>query len=207
MTCSPFDLRDYFFGELSPAERSVTETHIAGCLSCREELAKLSDVRTLLLSSMPDEEPPRRIAFVSDKVFEPRWWQKLWASGPQLGFAGAALLAAAIIVHGFLARPVVSAPAPLTASVPAPVAVSAPAPAPAMDKAVMQAEIEHRVQAEVEKAVAARESEQLGRVLEVVNTRLHRVENRNSRDLLLIREYLERQAKLNAVQTRRAVYE
>src|SRR3954447_24376931 len=106
MSCSPFDLRDYFFGELAPAERSAAETHIATCVSCREELAKLSDVKTLLLSSMQDEEPPRRIAFASDNVFEPSWWQRLWSSGPQLGFAGAALLALAIFAHGLLLRPV-----------------------------------------------------------------------------------------------------
>ena len=30
------------------------------------------------LSTLREEEIPRRIAFVSDKVFEPRWWQKLF---------------------------------------------------------------------------------------------------------------------------------
>src|SRR6059036_2369027 len=145
MSCSPFDLRDYFFGELAPAERSATETHLTACLACREELEKLSDLKSVLLSASADEEPPRRIGFVSDKVFEPRWWQRLWASGPQLGFAGAALLAAAILVHAVLVRPVASAQAP-----PPVVVAKTPAPASAtIDKAAIDKDIQKRVQAEV----------------------------------------------------------
>lgn len=104
MSCSPFDLKDYFFGELKSAERDAVEAHAATCEVCREELNALQSTRAALLS-IPDEEPPRRIAFVSDKVFEPRWWQVLWNSGPKLGFASAAMLSAAILFHGFTARP------------------------------------------------------------------------------------------------------
>lgn len=50
------------------------------------------------LRALPYEEPPRRIAFVSDKVFEPTWWQRLWAA-PKWGFASAALLSGAIVFH------------------------------------------------------------------------------------------------------------
>ena len=42
--------------------------------------------------SLPDEEIPQRIAFVSDRVFEPSWWQTVWRSGPAMGFASAVLL-------------------------------------------------------------------------------------------------------------------
>ena len=194
MTCSPFDLRDYFFGELSLSERSATETHLAACIACREELAKLSDLKSVLLSASADEEPQRRIAFVSDKVFEPRWWQRLWTSGSQLGFAGAAMLAIAILVHGVLVRPVPAA----QASLPVPVA-KAPAPATAtVDNAAIETEIERRVQTEVAKAVAAHDSEQRTKVLEFVNTRLQKSERRNNRQLVLIEEYLEKLDKRNA---------
>ena len=44
------------------------------------------------LSTLRDEEMPRRIAFVSDKVFEPRWWQRVF--NPT--FAAGVLVAAAI---------------------------------------------------------------------------------------------------------------
>lgn len=202
MSCSPFDLRDYFFGELAPAERSATENHLTACIACREELAKLSDVKNVLLSASGDEEPPRRIAFVSDKVFEPRWWQRLWTAGPQLGFAGAALLAAAILVHGVLVGPVASAQSTL----PVPVA-KAPTPAPVtIDKAAIETEIQRSVQAEVAKAVAAHDSEQTAKVLEFVNTRLQKSERRSSRELVLIEEYLEKLDKRNATVQRAMVF-
>ena len=76
------------------------EDHVRGCQSCREELDRLNLTRSAL-ASLEDEEIPRRIAFVSDRVFEPRWWQTMWHSGPVMGFASAAVLAAAILVHGF----------------------------------------------------------------------------------------------------------
>jgi hypothetical protein len=53
------------------------------------------------LSAMREEEVPRRIAFVSDKVFEPRWWQTFLKPS----FAAALVIAAAILMHGYLMRP------------------------------------------------------------------------------------------------------
>src|SRR5208283_3387304 len=69
---------------------------------------------TLALRSVPDEEPPVRIRFVSDRVFEPSWWQRLNPfGGPGLlahaALAISTLAAAAIIIStqwgGFAARP------------------------------------------------------------------------------------------------------
>ena len=66
------------------------------------------------LRSLPYEEPPRRIAFVSDKVFEQTWWQRLWAT-PKWGFASAALLSGAILFHAITRPvPVVQTAAPVT---------------------------------------------------------------------------------------------
>jgi anti-sigma factor RsiW len=107
MSCSlsdlKLDLKAYALGELAGNERRVVEDHVRGCQNCREELDRLNLTRSAL-ASLEDEEIPRRIAFVSDRVFEPRWWQTMWHSGPVMGFASASLLAAAILVHGF-ARP------------------------------------------------------------------------------------------------------
>ncbi len=103
MNCE-IDLKAYVVGEVTRQERGVVEDHVRGCQSCREELDRLNLTRSAL-ASLEDEEIPRRIAFVSDRVFEPRWWQTMWRSGPVMGFASAALLAAAILVVGF-ARPV-----------------------------------------------------------------------------------------------------
>ena len=112
MSCSPFDLKDYLFGALREAERRQVEEHASGCQTCGEELDRLR-LTEAALRALPDEEPQRRIAFVSDKVFEPGWWQRFWQSGPRLGFASAALLAVAILFQAFW-RPVPGA-APLVA--------------------------------------------------------------------------------------------
>src|SRR5580693_5680799 len=108
MSCL-IDLKAYAVDEVTRQERGVVDDHVRGCQSCREELDRLTLTRSAL-ASLEDEEVPRRIAFVSDQVFEPRWWQTMWRSGPAMGFASAALLAAAILVHGFEARTVAPAP-------------------------------------------------------------------------------------------------
>jgi hypothetical protein len=97
VSCTDFDWKAYALGEMK--DRAEAEAHAHGCARCREELA---EVRLTLdaLSTLREEEIPRRIAFVSDKVFEPRWWQKLWSPS----FAAGCVIAAAILVHAF-ARP------------------------------------------------------------------------------------------------------
>ena len=96
MSCSPFDLRDYFFEELGSTERHQVESHLSACTACREELARLRATQAALLR-LPEEEIPRRIAFVSDKVFEPsraaRWWAAFSLRVPKLAFSLALLLA------------------------------------------------------------------------------------------------------------------
>jgi len=78
MSCTWVDVKAYFLGELAASEKSSLEGHLHGCQSCREELERLNLTRTALLS-LEDEDVPQRIAFVSDKVFEPRWWQTMWS--------------------------------------------------------------------------------------------------------------------------------
>ena len=157
MTCSAVDLKAYIFGELPAAERSAVEAHVAGCTGCREELAQWSATETAL-RSLPEEEPPQRIAFVSDKVFEPRWYQAIWRSGPVMGFASAAVLAAAILVHGF--------------------AGAASNAAPKVDTAQIEQRIEKEVNARVEAAITkavsdaeARQSGEVAKVLEAAEKR------------------------------------
>ena len=140
MNCSPFDLQDYFLKELPNPHQREVEGHLTRCPVCREELDRLHMTQAALFS-LRDEEIPQRIAFVSDKVFEPsplrRWWNAFWGSSARLGFASAAILSAAILVST-LTRPA-PAPAPQAAS---PVA------------ALTHAEIEQQVRASVATAVA-----------------------------------------------------
>jgi len=139
MSCSSVDLKAYQLGELAQSEKASVEDHVRACQGCRVELDRLRLTQSALLS-LEDEEMPRRIAFVSDKVFEPRWWQTMWHSAPTMGFASAALLTAAILVHGFT-RPV---PAATTATV---------------DTAQIEQRIEREVQARLDASVAKAVSE------------------------------------------------
>jgi len=132
MSCSPFDLKDYFLEELGGAERKEVEAHVQACRSCREELNRLRLTGTTLLS-LREEEIPRRIAFVSDPVFEPslwrRWWMGFWNTPARLGFGSAALLSVALVFFAVTrpapVQPVRLVQAPAAPAMPAPLALSA----------------------------------------------------------------------------------
>ena len=100
MSCSPFDLRDYYLQELADPQQRQVESHLKDCPACRQELDQLRLTQAALFS-LRDEEIPQRIAFVSDPVFEPsaprRWWAAFWGSPARLGFSGAAMLSAALL--------------------------------------------------------------------------------------------------------------
>ncbi len=105
MACEQYDWKAYAFGELAAKDRREAETHASTCEGCREELAQVR-LTVDTLSALREEEVPRRIAFVSDKVFEPRWWETFLrpaSFSPML--AAACVIAAAIVMHGYLMRP------------------------------------------------------------------------------------------------------
>jgi len=121
------DWKSYALGELDARARQEAESHVAACADCQDELTGLR-VTLGAMATLREEELPRRIAFVSDKVFEPRWYEKLFL---RPSFAAAAVIAAAILVHAFV-RP-----------------VNAPANAPQAMAQVDTRAIESRVTAEV----------------------------------------------------------
>lgn len=100
MSCSPFDLRDFYLKELTDPQQRQMEAHVQDCRACQEELDRLRLTQAALFS-LRDEEIPQRIAFVSDPVFEPsrarRWWTAFWGSSARLGFVGAGMLSAALL--------------------------------------------------------------------------------------------------------------
>ena len=108
MSCSPFDLKDYFLKELLPAQTLQLEGHLKTCRGCREELERLRIAEAALVS-LGDEEMPQRLAFVSDKIFEPspvrRLWAAFWGSSARLGFASAAMLSAAVVIYTVAGAP------------------------------------------------------------------------------------------------------
>ena len=133
MSCESFDWKGYALGELAAKDRREAEAHAATCEGCREELAHVR-LTVDTLSALREEEVPRRIAFVSDKVFEPRWWETFLRPT----FAAACVIAAAIVAHGYMMRP------------------------PAMDEAAIQAQVNQavtRAVADVQRRNAALETQ------------------------------------------------
>lgn len=134
----PYDLRDYLFDELSPDQRAEVEAYLALSADARQELERLQVAHRALLS-LPEEEVPRHIAFVSDKIFEPsralRFWQNLWAPAEHFGF-GAATALLVLFVGLWAVQPSLNIDQEgwqLTfASPPEPAAVEAYTPGPAM---------------------------------------------------------------------------
>jgi hypothetical protein len=173
MNCSEFDLKGYILKELPGAEARATEVHAAGCGSCREELNRLSLTLTAL-RAVPEEEMPRRIAFVSDKVFEPKWWQAWLNSGPRMAFVSSLVLAMAILAHGVI-RPVEVA-----------------GPAPALDTAVIEArvdrEVARRLDQAVKQAVTESEARQAEKLQAVVAAAEKRFEFERQADRVQVEE-------------------
>jgi anti-sigma factor RsiW len=124
MSCASYDLKAYQLGEASAAERRTIEQHARGCAACGDELARLN-LTQAALRSVRDEDPPRRIAFVSDKVFEPKWYKR--PLGPAWGFGSIAALAAAIVFHALWTPATIVTTSPMASVVhksPAPAGLS-----------------------------------------------------------------------------------
>ena len=179
-SCSTDALKDYYFGEADRSEREATAAHLAACGSCRAELERLRATHTAL-GAVRDEELPRRIAFVSDKVFEPRWWQRVLAWGPQLGAVpAAALVMLALAGYAWLR----------------------PAAQPVADRAAVEArvaaEVERRVGAAVAQAVNQIESRQGARIAEAVAAAEQRIEfDRRAEQAVMEKNFEYMQKQLN----------
>ena len=173
MNCSPFDLRDYCLKELTDPQQRQVEAHVKDCPACRVELEQLRLIQAALFS-LRDEEIPQRIAFVSDPVFEPsrarRWWAGFWGSGARLGFAGAAMLSAALLFSALTVRTFGVAPG----------------------AGISPAEVDRRIQ----QAVAASETRQTRRTTELVHGLVERADSEHNLRLVAESEaeYAKKQA-------------
>jgi hypothetical protein len=176
MSCSEFDWKAYVLEELVPGDRTRAHEHAAVCPHCAEELERLQLTR-VVLRAVPDEEMPRRLAFVSDKVFEPNWWQRFWASTPRLGFASAAMLSIAILVSAYL-RP---APVPAPAN---------PQPDRAQVAALVEKEVAKRLPALVQAAVADTDSRNRERTKELLASAERRLEFEHRAEMLAVQDNL-----------------
>ena len=102
MSCP--DVKELLFDDLKddpkhdPQRRAVM-AHVSTCEACALELERLQ-ATTAALVLVQDQEPLVRIRFVSDRVFEQPWWQRLLGRGALWANAGLAMLsclAAALI--------------------------------------------------------------------------------------------------------------
>jgi len=148
------DWKAYLLGEMDASARREADAHASTCSFCQDERAGLG-ITLDALAVLRDEELPRRIGFVSDKVFEPNWWQRFTMSLRRPSFAAAALVAAAILVHAFV-RPAGSpATQPVdTAAIEAQVTARVSAQVAAQVSERMRAEMAATVNSAVTKAVA-----------------------------------------------------
>ena len=156
MSCSPFDLRDYFLKELPESEQRQVEAHVRNCQPCLEELDRLRLTEAALFA-LREEEIPQRIGFVSDQVFEPspwrRWWAALWGSTARLAFASAAMLSIAILVAALhpVGQQIAVRPGP-----------------PQIVKAISDTEIQSRIDTAVAKVVAQVDARQTEKTKQLV---------------------------------------
>jgi len=167
MSCSPFDLRDYLFGELAETDRRQVDQHVRSCSHCHEDLERLRLTHSTLLV-LRDEEVPQRIGFVSDQVFEPspvrRAWRAFWGSTARLAFASAAMLSVALVTFAFF-RP------------------AAAVPAPASNTAKIEQQVSARVATAVEKAVAESEARQARKTAELLQAAEQRFAQQRAADM------------------------
>ena len=168
MNCtSNVDLKAYVLGETAAGERSGVEDHLRACENCREELDRLK-LTQVALASLPDEEIPQRIAFVSDRVFEPRWFETIWRSGPVMGFASAVVVAAAILMHGFAGG------------------FATPA---AVDAAQIEKRVDAQVNARIVAAVSAAQAKQSAEFAKELHETEARFETQRQADLADVQQY------------------
>lgn len=173
MSCDRIDLKAYQWGEASPAEAAKVEQHTALCAACRLELDRL-ELTQKLLQAMPAEEMPQRIAFVSDKIFEPSWWQKWLRPNPAWGLASALMLVSAVGLN-MLYRP-----APLVVKQASGVSMQEVS-------ARMEVEMARRVDAAVKQAMSESEARQA----KLLKATLERAELDHKAELLQVREEIE----------------
>ncbi|MBM3754331.1 MAG: hypothetical protein FJW38_10170 [Acidobacteria bacterium] len=182
MKVTPDQLKDYVFGELNAAERREVEAALHVDPTLRDEYARLQVTQTALFS-VREEEMPRRIAFVSDPVFEPKWWQRWLSAGPQLGFASAALVAAAIVFHAVHQQP-----------------VPAPAPVAQFDQAAFERRIAEGVARALPAALEqaeARHKTQLASVIQEAESKYQRIHREEARAMEAAYNYEQEKKKVD----------
>lgn len=185
MNGAPHDLRDYLFDELSAAQKAEVEAWLATSAAGREELSRLQATNQALLS-LPDEEIPQRIAFVSDKVFEPSPWARfaswLQVDGPRFAL-GSAMAMAVLFAGIWVTDPSLrydDAGFELAFGAEAPVAAPAPAPVPTLS--------DEQVRAVALAVLAETSDDRQAQLVALIDLRAAETEQRLSREVAAVSE-------------------
>lgn len=188
MSCDHIDLKAYQFGEATASQRAAVDLHVRECPACRDELARLGALRAAL-ASIPEEPMPQRIAFVSDKIFEPSWWQRLLSPSPVWAAVSAMMVVSAIGLN--LTYQPAALPAPrVTARI-----------SPPEIEARIQAEVARQVDLVVKEAVNRAVTESEARQRKLMNARVEQLEMDQQVNLAQVREeYNVLQRKLGTMQ-------
>jgi hypothetical protein len=101
MKCGDFDPRDIALGDWPGRSAKPRRSILPRAKHCACRERNQADGFRMRLSA--DREIPRRIAFVSDPVFQLSWWQRFWRSGPKW-VRLRAVLSCAILAHTFVPR-------------------------------------------------------------------------------------------------------
>lgn len=110
MDCN--EIKNLLYDDALGEGTAAVKKHVQGCPACRAELDRLQMTRKLMLQGLPEEEPPRRIAFLAERPAPTnplRFWQ--WS------FAGAAAFALFFAVMA-LRQPVTQIAGPATTASP-----------------------------------------------------------------------------------------
>ena len=183
MNGAPHDLRDYLFEELNAAQKVEVEAWLATSAAGREEFDRLQATNQALLS-LPEEEIPQRIAFVSDKVFEPSPWARfaswLQIEGPRFALGSATVMA--VLFAGIWAtEPSLRYDA---AGFQLAFGVEAPAPAPAP----VQTLSDEQVRAVALAVLAETSDERQAELVALIDQRAAETEQRLSREVAAVSE-------------------
>ncbi len=183
MNGAPHDLRDYLFEELNAAQKAEVEAWLATSAAGREEFDRLQATNQALLS-LPEEEIPQRIAFVSDKVFEPSPWARfaswLQIEGPRFALGSATVMA--VLFAGIWAtEPSLRYDA---AGFELAFGVEAPAPAPAP----VQTLSDEQVRAVALAVLAETSDERQAELVALIDQRAAETEQRLSREVAAVSE-------------------